>query len=183
MATHTDLENIFHVVFISLHISYTLCFKAVTGKLSTLVHNTSNVNRRSDSRPWSEHLPPGENKRRHFKRDPTHSQQALCSSSQPNLIYLLWRTRWSASRDQSCHGNSLIRRTGAWPGQQKSGVLLGLIGLHKWLRPWKGLASLHLRHLPFLSAGMQSAPPSASGQMTGLYELDMSHLTDNNALD
>lgn len=36
---------------------------------------------------------------------------------------------------------------------------------------------------PFPSAGMHSAPPSASGQMTRLQELDMSHLTDNNALD
>lgn len=80
----------------------------------------------------------GKNKWHHFNRDPAHSQQALCSSSSPNLIYLLRRTRCSESRDQGRHGNSLIRRSrGGLTGSTKSGVLLGMIGLHKWLASQK----------------------------------------------
>lgn len=131
----------------------------------------------------------GNNKCHHFNRDPTHSQQALCSSSSPNLIYLLWRTHCSESHDQGRHGNSLIRRSrGGLTGSTKSGVLLGMIGLHKWLASQKREPLKMAHESPpqtprFPSAGMHSAPPSASGQMTGLQELDMSHLTDNNALD
>lgn len=129
-----------------------ISLKSVAGKLSTLFFTLQ-----MEQKKWQPVLEwtstAGKNKCHHFKRDPTHSQQALCSSSGPNLIYLLWRTRCSESHDQGRHGNSLIRGSrGGLTGSTKSGVLLGMIGLHKWLASqneslWKWLTSLHLRHL------------------------------------
>lgn len=146
------MENIFHFVWFSFHIYYMFSFKLATRKLTTLF-----ITLQMEQKKWQPALDWAftagktsaiiSNMIQHTVSRPSARHQ------DQNLIYLLWCTRCSESRDQGRHGNSLIRRSrGGLTGSTKSGVLLGMIGLHKWLasqnvRLWKCLTSLHLRHL------------------------------------
>lgn len=81
----------------------------------------------------------------------------------------------SPTRDQCNHGNSLNNKGRPRPGQQRRGILLRVIRLHKWLVPKHKTFSLPLKWVTSLhpSSGTPPSPLPRSRHCTLLHHLSV----------